>query len=247
MKTRGAVEAALGRWPAITEMDARILVPTHCLYPSNASVTVIVEGGAEEFIVHDDGGAVDEANAAGARFQEPHKVAGYLVRPFGLAMDENGVIRSPRIPAKDLLGSIVLVANASKEVSHELVDRIKPRLRRNFRADLANLLEIKFPKLIARNVSILGASNKSHKFDLSIKLAEKRQIVIDAVMHDSSSINAAVVANLDVGRAKLEGIEQRIVYDDVEPWTSADLSLLKVGAQAVPFSRLPEVLDRLAA
>ena len=41
-------------------------------------------------------------------------------------------------------------------------------------------------------------------------------------------------------------IEQRIIYDDNEKWSSSDLSLLQVGATIVPFSQHKEVINRVA-
>lgn len=247
MTVHEAVRRALAEWPGAFTAEGRVSVPTHCLYPSNESVAVIVEGGASEFIVHDDGGAVDEIASIGGRLEKSHKLVGYILRPYGLAMDEHGVIRSPIVPPDQLLGTIILVANASKEVAEDLIQRIRPRSRRSFREDLARLLELKFPKHVVRNSILLGASNKPHKFDHIVRLDENRKLVIDAVVNDPGSINAAVVAHLDVNRAKPQGIEQRIVYDDHERWSSADLSLLKVGARPVAFSRVADVLDKLAA
>jgi hypothetical protein len=71
-------------------------------------------------------------------------------------------------------------------------------------------------------------------------------LIIDAVAHDASSINARVVANLDIKSVGDPLIDQRIVYDDQEEWTPADLNLLQVGAPAIPFSRSEEVIYRLA-
>ena len=173
MNVLDAVASAFAEWPRPTEVDGRTLVPTHCLYPSNSAVMVVVEGGRDEFIVHDDGGAVDEAGAAGRRFEQAHKLVQHIVRPFGLTMTEEGAIRSPRVRADELLGTIVLLANASKEAAQELIGRHKPRGRRNFRSDLSRLLEIRFPKLVARNVAILGASNKQQKIDKWSGSAEK--------------------------------------------------------------------------
>jgi hypothetical protein len=40
---------------------------------------------------------------------------------------------------------------------------------------------------------------------------------------------------------------QRIVYDDDEEWSSADLNLLSVGAIAIPFSQSSSVIERVAS
>jgi hypothetical protein len=52
---------------------------------------------------------------------------------------------------------------------------------------------------------------------------------------------------LDVRAIRDPLLEQRIVYDDKEDWTPADLNLLQVGATVVPFSRSSEAIRRLAA
>ena len=66
-------------------------------------------------------------------------------------------------------------------------------------------------------------------------------------MHDPSSINARVVANIDVKLAKYEKLDQRIVYDDGENWSADDLSLLQVGnTPVVPFSKAADVIGRLS-
>jgi hypothetical protein len=44
MTVHDAVKASMAKWPGIIEDGGRILVPTHCLYPSHGVVTVIVEG-----------------------------------------------------------------------------------------------------------------------------------------------------------------------------------------------------------
>jgi hypothetical protein len=66
------------------------------------------------------------------------------------------------------------------------------------------------------------------------------------VSPEASSINAAVVAHLDVKRANVPNVVRRIVYDDEEKWKAEDLSLLSVGAPVVPFSRAREVPKRVA-
>ena len=42
MTVRDAVKARMAKWPGISEDEGRVLVPTHCLYPSHGVVTVIV-------------------------------------------------------------------------------------------------------------------------------------------------------------------------------------------------------------
>jgi hypothetical protein len=244
-----AVTKALSEWPDLIAEDGQTLVATHCLYPSNSSVTVSVGSGVGAYMVHDARGALEEVSAAGANFRpsDAAHMVRYVVTGYGLSIDDTGLIKAERVLPDELLTTIVLVANASKDAANELLGRFRPRLRRNIKAELAKLLEIRFPKHVVRNAIFVGASNKPHRFDSVVRLAGEKQLILDAVTREASSINAALVAHLDVRNANLPNLEQRIVYDDAENWTAADLNLLKIGAPPVPFSRASEVLERLAA
>ena len=72
-------------------------------------------------------------------------------------------------------------------------------------------------------------------------------MVLDVVSREASSINAALVAHLDIKNANIRSIEQRIIYDDEDKWSSADLNLLRIGAIPIPFSQAASVFERLAA
>ena len=73
-----------------------------------------------------------------------------------------------------------------------------------------------------------------------------KRIVVDPVIHDMKSINARVVANMDVQRAGYEDVEQRIVYDDSDDWKASEINILQFGATVIPFSKAPKVLSRMA-
>jgi hypothetical protein len=251
MNIQDSVTNALANWPRSSVEDGQVLVPTHCLYPSNSTVTVWVGAGTGSYIVHDNRGALDELSSAGT--QDRHSVVystfmvQHIIKAFGLSMDESGLIKAARVEPDELLTTIVLVANASKEAAIDLLNRFRPRLRRNIKAELASMLEVRFPNHVSKNGTVIGKSNKPHKFDNLIRLGGDRQLILDVVTREASSINAALVAHLDVKNAEYPKIEQRIIYDDDDKWSAADLNLLKLGATPVPFSRAAEVLERLAA
>jgi len=67
------------------------------------------------------------------------------------------------------------------------------------------------------------------------------------VVPDASSVNSAVVAHIDLKMKHLPDVEQRIIYDDSQPWRAEDIQLLKAGARPVPISSLRQSLERLAA
>ena len=80
-----------------------------------------------------------------------------------------------------------------------------------------------------------------------VDLGRDRKLIIDPVANEASSINARVVANLDIKAIGNPNIIQRIVYDDQEEWSPVDLNLLQVGAIVVPFSHAGAVIEKLAA
>ena len=112
---------------------------------------------------------------------------------------------------------------------------------------LAEFLRKRFEERLLHNTVIIGKSNKPHRFANVISLSDSRRLIVDTVVNEPSSINARVVANLDVAAANDDTISQRIIYDDEENWGASDLNLLQVGALPVPFSRSREVIERVAA
>lgn len=222
-----------------------IRVTTHCMYPSNGLVQVTVRGGREEVFASDDGGAVGEALSAGIPVRNIDRQLHYLVRDQGLHV-KNGVISTPLMPFEAAPLSVLLVANAASLAAHWMYDNSKIKRSRDFKSVLAEFLNKTFDDRVSHDAVIVGHSNKAHRFANVISLGNGRRLIIDPVVNDASSINARVVANMDVRAANDPSIEQRIVYDDDDDWTPSDLNLLQVGATAIPFTRSEEVIQRIA-
>lgn len=242
---------ALSTWPETKLRANEVVVPTHCLYPSNGIVNVFVVGGERKFQVNDGGGALDEFKSGGGFTYNDIAVVRSIAKAHGLEVSESGMIHSPLVETEQLVGTIVLVANASKEAAHALEVRIKAVPRKNFRELLASLIDAERVHGLFVDVSvhraITGASTKSHKFDYDISLVGNKRLLLDTVVPEASSINSVLAANLDVKAAELPKTYQRIVYDNQDNWRSADLALLQLGAIVVPFSNLGPILNKLAA
>jgi hypothetical protein len=238
------IEYGLAEIASVKRAVDGVRVTTHCMYPSNGLVQVTVRGGAETVVVSDEGGAVGEALSAGIPPKDYNRTLSHLIGDQGLFI-EKGVIFTPKIPIKAAPLAILHVANASQEIARWLYDHMKIKRTRDFRIMLAEFLNQTFEDRV--NEIIVGHSNKPHKFANVIKLPHGRRLIVDPVAHEASSINARVVANLDVKATNNPLLEQRIVYDDEEEWTPADLNLLQVGATVVPFSRTREVIGRFAS
>jgi len=221
-------------------------VTTHCMYPSNGLVQVTVRGGGRTIVASDDGAGVGEAVSAGVPVKDYSRSLVHLVRDQGLLIKDS-VVFTPQMPLDAAPLAVLLVANASQEVARWLFDHARVKRTRDFKALLAEFLARRFDDRVKHDTVIFGKSNKPHKFPNVLSLPTGRRLIVDPVSHESSSINARVVANLDVKATNDPTLEQRIIYDDEESWAPADLNLLQVGANVIRFSQASEVIERLAA
>ena len=220
-------------------------ITTGSMYPSNGLVRVYLRGGAETVMVGDDGEAVGEGTAAGITMDNVDRSFKGLIRDRGLSM-KNGVIYSPRVEISAAHVAVLHVSNVARDVANWLYEHGGIKRRNDFRVLLTRYLENSFRDNVAED-HIHGASNKLHKFQNVISFANGKKFIVDAVTNEASSINSRVVANLDVKAAKNPNIFQRIIFDDSAKWSPSDLSLLQIGATAVPFSRAEEVIARVAS
>jgi hypothetical protein len=239
------VRRGLDETASMKRVGDDLVVTTHCMYPSNGLVRVTVRGGDRTVIASDEGGAFGEALSAGIPVRDYDRTPGNMVKEQGLLL-KDGVIFTPRMPIDASPLAILLVANASQEIARWMYDHAKIKRTRDFRAMLSDFLEKRFESRLAHNAVLVGHSTKPHRFANVVSLPSDIRLVIDPVVNEASSINARALANLDVKAAGDRRIVQRIVYDDEDDWSAADLNLLQVGAPVVPFSRVSDVIARLA-
>lgn len=237
------VKNALADISNAEEMADGVRVTTHCMYPSNGFVHVGVRGTAHSFFVSDDGGALDEAESAGIDSSSFERKLKPIVTRQGLDM-RRGVIFSPEVSLLSLPIAIAMVANVAQESAHYIYDHYRIKRNRNFKKMVHDFLNQTFLEAPPKESEIVGASNKPHKFENIILLPGGKRLTVDAVSHEPSSVNARVVANMDVKNANHKDLIQRIVYDDEESWITADLNLLQLGATVIPFSRSAEAFTK---
>jgi len=239
------IRTALSDTFSVVDEGESARVTTQCLYPSNSFVQVLIRGGTDTFFVSDEGGALREIESAGAEIKNPDRLLLHLVAAQGLSI-KNGIIRSPQCNSNEVVAAIAFVANASMQVAEWLYQHSKIAKQRNFRVLVSQFLREIYKDLV-RVETLTGKSNKSHKFENIILLSDGKRLSIDPVIHDPASINARLVANMDVRAADYKNLEQRIVYDDEDDWNPAELNLLQIGATLVPFSKAAEVLRKFPA
>lgn len=242
-----AVAAAMNRWPKPRLEGSTVIVPTHCLYPTNHVIHVYVEPGEHEFLVHDNGNALDQLRAMGGHESTPAYLIRSAVRRDGLQLSQANHIYAPHVRFEGLEAAISLVANAARDAADYLIANHRPHPRRPLGEELEAILNIRFPSLWRKEEVIVGQSNKQHGFDYIVAMSNDKRLLIETVKPDASSINAAVVAHLDVRNSNPTGFIQRIVYNDGDSWPSESLSLLRVGAIPVALSAANDALTRLAA
>jgi hypothetical protein len=225
--------------------DGGVAVNTHCMYPSNGAVQVIVHRTPSGYLVSDDGGAIREAIAAGADMTKATQARyGSVAGKQGLSFC-NGIVSAPAVPLEAVSAAIILVANASKEIADQVFSTYRAKRTRDFKTVVRQFLKEEFLQS-PREELITGNTNKSHKFDNVIVLPTGRRAIVDVVLHDPNSINARVVANLDVRAARPHGLTQSIIYDDEDNWGPTDLSLLHItDVPVLPFSKAGPALHHL--
>ena len=214
-------------------------------YPSSGLVRLLLREQNGSVIVSDERGAIHEAQSSGIDVGNADRVLRHITTPLGLII-QGGAIMSPAVSLPYVSGRMMLVAGASRDAANWLYTHAKVRPERDFRALLADLLQKRFADTITSGEKITGASNKSYTFPFSLNLPSGKRLLVDTVINESSSINARVVANLDVRSNGNEMLEQRIVYDDYDLWDPANINILSAGAQVIAFSRLDAVFSRMA-
>lgn len=223
-----------------------VTMNTHCLYPSNGMVKVTVFGAGTSYFVTDNGGAIHEAESAGAEIKKPDRMFSRVLAKQGLNI-KNGAIFSPEVGLENIPAAISIVANASKEISESIFDTWKISRSRNFKKLVHDFLRVGL-KTEVKEDKISGRSNKSHTFENVVEFMNGSKLLVDAVLKDANSINSRFVANLDVHAKQYPNLKQRIVYDDSESWLASDLSLLgDSGVPVIPFSRSEAALREAIA
>lgn len=239
------VSNAMQQISRLHESADGIYVTTHCMYPTNAFVTVVIRGGKDTFMVSDEGRAFHEIHSSGTSSHTSDAQVRNLVKAQGLLV-EHGAIRSPFVKKESLPVAIALVANVSKEVADWFYTHHKIKRARDFKQLVKEFLQETFPKKVNHGTQIIGNSNKKHRFENVVMLPNGGRLIVDPALHEHASWSSRIVANLDVKQAQHDGLEQRIVYDDEDDWSPEELNLLAVGAPAVAFGRSRAAIARYA-
>ncbi|MBW4092866.1 MAG: hypothetical protein HIU82_17450 [Proteobacteria bacterium] len=235
---------AVAQWAAPHEAGEFLVVPTYATYPSNSLVQAYVAGSKGTFIVSDGGGAIRVLLGAGGLGSGGKRLLSDFARGTDVKVNESGWLYIAGVTLGALTSAISAIAGASKDAAIVLLRKFNPTPAIDFRRDLALALDIRFRDAVQKHGHLPGASNKLHTFDYLVRANDNTLLALDAVVNDASSINAAVVAHMDVRATKRSDLKQFIIYDEDEDWSASDLALLTVGAPTVSFPHFAATLDR---
>jgi hypothetical protein len=247
MIDRDSIAELVAQWTTPRHVGDYLIVPTFATYPSSSLVQVFISGGKDRFVVSDGGGAIRVLLGAGDLSGGGRRFLSGFIKGTDVRVNESGWMYLPTVTFDRLTSAISIVAEMSRDAAVALLKHFKPAINLDFRRDLAVTLDKRFHDTIQRKGHLLGASNKVHTFDYVIRANDNALLALDAVVNDASSVNAAVVAHMDVRAMHRSDLKQIIVYDDNEAWKASDLALLTVGAPAVAFSRFSNALDRIVS
>lgn len=239
------IREALSQFTVCIDEGGRIAVPTQCLYPSNGVVTVFITGGPHECIVSDEGGAMEEITSHGLEIRNPEPYLRPFYAPRGLHVTDSKIHTGP-IPTDALATAISLVATTASVAAFFAVRTFKHRARRDLRRELRELLEARFSRShVKEEIHLNGASGRNYRFEFMVDIGKNRNLVLDSVFPEATAINTRTIAHFDLAQAKNPLFVQRMVYDQADDWTAADINLLQMAAELVPFASFSQNLDSI--
>ena len=166
------IRDALAQFAVCIDNGESISVPTQCLYPSNATATVYVTGGAASCAVSDEGRAIAEIAGHGFDVQNPENYLRQFCAPRGLRLS-GPKIHSPPLPAEALPSAISLVATASVFAAYWAVRTFRPRSRGDLRRELRDLLGARFSReRVREEVHLNGHSGRNYRFDFLAEIGD---------------------------------------------------------------------------
>lgn len=238
------VKGALANWPQVERRDQFICVPTFGLYPSGAVIDIYITAGRTEAQVSDGGGAFDELMRVGEPGPTVIDALGGFANRRDLLADRRGWLAARPVPLAQIPAMIAVLAEATREAAEFLIRKLETRPKSRLKTTVDQDLNQMFGNSVRRKVKLQGAESE-HVFDYAVRLSGQRQLVLDLVTPEPSSVNAAIVAHLDLRHRDDPNILQAIVYDPDDNWEARDVSLLSMAKQPIRASGLRGYLVKL--
>jgi hypothetical protein len=182
-------------------------IRTPLMYPSGASVVVKIENGTEKFFVSDVGFGHQEAEmmGAGLLYARPAHV---IAEAAGVRFDNQAffVLEASR---EQLAGAVVTIANCSQEAVMRASDALAEKTFEDRKTLLyEKLVKVFEPKIVSKNVEIVGASNQKWRVAAVVNPPGNRPTVFEPVTKSPNSVAHASMKFGDI--ALREDAPQRV-------------------------------------
>ncbi len=218
-------------------------VRTPLLYPSGSTVVVRIEEGADRFFVSDMGFGYQEATmmGAGTMYAKP---AGLIAETAGVRFDNQAffVLEASR---DQLAGAVVTIANCSQEATIRASDALAEKTFEDKKARLyEKLVKVFEPKIVSRNVEVVGASTQKWRVATVVALPHHRPTIFEPVTKHPNSIANATMKFGDIALLRDAPRRVAVVHNRAELGTL--LTVLSRSADVIEDDTPNDRIRRLA-
>lgn len=209
-------------------------VETTTLLPGGGVATVSVRAAGRTFTVSDDGSGRETLLSLGvADFTRGDvRTAHEIAEARGLGFQADMFILT-EVSADQLPAAIAYVADATRALVAASLESRSRRTQRDLVGRTADRLKILFPgATLDTERTLLGASTKSHTFDLVMPLAGDRFAIFQTVSPAPVSVASAHLKLFDLREAHADWPREAVV-DDLQAWPNEDLAIMQQVASHV--------------
>lgn len=232
----------------IVATDHRVggsFIRTPLMYPSGSTVVVRIEqGGDDRFFVSDVGYGFQEAELMGAGLMYS-KPAHAIAMDAGVMFDNQAffVLEAGR---DQLAGAVVTIANCSQHAAMRAADALAEKTFEDRKVRLyERLIKVFEPKIVGKNVDIVGASNAKWQFATVVRLPGLRPTVFEPVTKHPNSVAHASMKFGDIALLKEHAPHRvAVVHDKKELGTL--LTVLSRSANVIDDQESNERIMRIA-
>ncbi len=192
-------------------LDGRAFIRTPVLFPSGATVVVVIEDeGGGRYRLSDFGQGRDEAELLGIAGAYRHQ-AQEVARLSGVTLEGNALVL-PGVLTTQLVAATMTVANAAARALERAALRAAPRPREDTIDRLVNRLVTLFPKAqVKRGEELRGASTHAWQVD-AVVTTDHHRAVFDVVTANPASVVWASAKFHDFARLEEPPMRVAVVH-----------------------------------